>query len=291
MKVIIDGKKNLPKNILLFSVLTLSLVFLFSSFEILPVYAPSESDPSVLSKSVSDDLISDSDADDTFDAVVTFNEPMNAGAIPTITFLHDVSSTLAFSSGVWTDGNTVYTAIYDVIDDNVTEPHITFTVSDAEDAANNPQNSDDVPMDYFAIDTENPTVSIGYLDDDNFSTDLYAKSGTVVTLTATFSESVNDPPQISISGANILLATDMLQTSTTVYTYDYTITSGDGIATVAIAAQDLAGNSVESPTGDVNFNVDNTPPTGTISIDRTEDRKSTRLNSSHIQKSRMPSSA
>jgi hypothetical protein len=72
-------------------------------------------------------------------------------------------------------------------------------------------------------------------------------------------------PKISISGANTLLATNMTQSSSTVYTYAYIVGSGNGVATVAMnTGTDLAGNIVTSaPTSGATFTVDNTPPTVT----------------------------
>ncbi|MEK9682775.1 MAG: Ig-like domain-containing protein, partial [Nitrosopumilus sp.] len=90
------------------------------------------------------------------------------------------------------------------------------------------------------------------------------KQGTTITLTATFDEELKDSPvpQIAISGSNSLSASDMTKISSTVYTYDFTVGSGDGIATVTLAtAQDLAGNVVTStPTSGGTFTVDNTAP-------------------------------
>ena len=101
-----------------------------------------------------------------------------------------------------------------------------------------------------------------------YSTPGPYQSGDTVTITATFNEAVKDSPvpQISISGANILAATDMVKTSTTVYTYLRTIGAGDGTATVAMAtAQDLAGNTVTSaPTSGATHTIDNTAHTDII---------------------------
>ena len=90
------------------------------------------------------------------------------------------------------------------------------------------------------------------------------KSGAAITITATFNESmaVSPVPQISISGANTLAATNMTRATSTRYTYAYTVSAGDGIATVALSTgTDLAGNIVTSaPTSGATFTVDNTLP-------------------------------
>jgi hypothetical protein len=111
------------------------------------------------------------------------------------------------------------------------------------------------------IDTTAPTAAITY------SVAGPYKSGALVTITATFSEvmATSPIPKISISGANTLLATNMTQSSSTVYTYAYIVGSGNGVATVAMnTGTDLAGNIVTSaPTSGATFTVDNTPPTVT----------------------------
>ncbi|MFC1957812.1 SwmB domain-containing protein, partial [Chloroflexota bacterium] len=91
------------------------------------------------------------------------------------------------------------------------------------------------------------------------------KSEASVTITATFSEPMADSPvvQIAISGANTLAATDMTKSSTTVYTYAYTVGAGDGTATVALSTgTDEVGTPITSaPTSGATFTVDNTAPT------------------------------
>jgi len=109
------------------------------------------------------------------------------------------------------------------------------------------------------VDNIPPTAAITY------SVPSPYKSGTVVTITATFSEAMADSPatKIAISGANTLSATNMTKSSSTVYTYAYTIGAGDGTATVALSVgTDLAGNVVTAaPTSGATFTVDNTAPT------------------------------
>lgn len=116
-----------------------------------------KTNPTVVSKTVNDSLISDSDDPSTFDVVVIFSEVMDNAVTPTITFSTDVSSTLSFASGAWSDGDTVYVATYDIADAGVTETSVTFTVSSAKDSAGNDQVTDETESDTFAIDTENPT--------------------------------------------------------------------------------------------------------------------------------------
>lgn len=110
----------------------------------------------------------------------------------------------------------------------------------------------------ITLDTTPPTAAITY------STQGPYKTDTVVTITATFSEPMADTPlpKIAISGANTLTATDMTKNSTTVYSYPFTVGSGNGSATVDLSTgTDMAGNSVTSaPTSGASFTVDNTAP-------------------------------
>src|SRR5438067_1478465 len=50
---------------------------------------------------------------------------MLTAATPTLTFAPDVSSTLSLTGGVWSAGNTTYTATYDVADANVLKTGVT----------------------------------------------------------------------------------------------------------------------------------------------------------------------
>ncbi|MEO2086685.1 MAG: Ig-like domain-containing protein, partial [Acidimicrobiales bacterium] len=115
------------------------------------------------------------------------------------------------------------------------------------------------------IDVTAPTAAITY------STSGPYKSGTSVTITATFNEAVQDSPvpKIAITGANTVSATNMAKTSATVYTYSHTVGSGDGNAAVVMSiAVDVAGNAVTAtPTSGSPFVVDNTAPSiGSLSL-------------------------
>ncbi|XIA62915.1 beta strand repeat-containing protein [Bradyrhizobium sp. TZ2] len=89
---------------------------------------------------------------------MTFSEAMNAGATPTLVFGSSVAGSLAFASGVWSNGNTVYTATYDVADANVNLSNITIDVTGAQDAAGNAQ-TDYTPVAEFGIATGNAAPS------------------------------------------------------------------------------------------------------------------------------------
>ena len=110
----------------------------------------------------------------------------------------------------------------------------------------------------LTYDTTAPTVAITYSPAGPY------RPGDVVLITATFSKPVADAPvpQISISGALTLAPADMTKVSDTVYTYAYTVGSGDGRARVFITgATDLIGNPVIStPTSGAYFLVDYPEP-------------------------------
>ena len=109
------------------------------------------------------------------------------------------------------------------------------------------------------IDTVAPTAAITYSDADGI-----VKSGDSLTITATFNEEMADSPtvQIALSGANTVTAVNMTKVDTTSYTYDHTVTTGDGTVTVALSTgTDVAANVITSvPTSGATFTVDNTAP-------------------------------
>jgi peptidoglycan/xylan/chitin deacetylase (PgdA/CDA1 family) len=121
-------------------------------------------------------------------------------------------------------------------------------------------NTESVNTQVYTIDSIAPTAAITYSSNP-------VKSGTSLIITATFNEAMaNAPiPKISISGANTRAATNMVKTSSTVYTYTHTVGTGNGVATVALSTgTDLAGNIITSaPTSGAIFTVDNITPTVT----------------------------
>jgi hypothetical protein len=85
-------------------------------------------------------------------------------------------------------------------------------------------------------------------------------------LTANFSDNspISATPKISVNYAgtgNDLSNVNMTQVSNTQWTYNLTIPSGNnGVATVTLAATDMAGNAAGTPSGNT-FTVDNAGPT------------------------------
>lgn len=122
-----------------------------------------------------------------------------------------------------------------------------------QDIAGNAMATDGTGVAVAAWDTTAPTAAISYSPTGAYTT------GTVITITATFSEAMatSPVPRIAISGANSLGAADMTFVSPTSYTYAYTVTAGNGIATVTLSnGTDLAGNPlVTTPTSGASFTV------------------------------------
>ena len=108
---------------------------------------------------VSDGVISDPDVPGPFTVKVTYNEAMNTAFTPAIAFTPTVASTLNFTGGVWSLGNTVYTASYTEADANVLVPSVKVDITGGKDIAGNPQVAASLSS-AFAIDTQNPTVTV-----------------------------------------------------------------------------------------------------------------------------------
>ncbi|MCJ8306363.1 MAG: hypothetical protein HRU07_04860 [Nitrosopumilus sp.] len=184
----------------------------------------------------------------------TTNEAITTPTITIAGEAPDVGPTDLGSATSWSA--TYTTAEADVVDASTAAVSVTF----ADLAGNAGSGSPDITLDSGGVtfDFTAPTVAITY------STAGPYKSGAPVTITATFNEAVADSPvpQLSISGANTIATTNMVKSSTTVYTFAHTVGTGDGTATVAMAtAEDAAGNLVVStPTSGATFTVDNTAP-------------------------------
>ncbi len=113
-----------------------------------------------------------------------------------------------------------------------------------------------------SIDIINPTVELSL---SNNNKDL--KEGDELNIIATFSEALSQDSDviINISGANSASST-MQKSSSTVYTYNHIIGSGNGTSTITInGAKDLFGNDlIEQDTLNNTFNVDNIAPSNPI---------------------------
>jgi hypothetical protein len=122
-----------------------------------------DTEPPTVTITVSDTMISEADAGGTFDVIATFSEAMDPAFTPVISFNPDVvtSGTLTFSSGAWSEGDTIYTATYVIADVNEEVSGVDVSVAGAKDLAGNPQAPDPtVAVDLFDVDTIAPVINI-----------------------------------------------------------------------------------------------------------------------------------
>ncbi|MCH5372777.1 MAG: Ig-like domain-containing protein, partial [Planctomycetes bacterium] len=122
--------------------------------------------PTVRSVSVSDTLLTDSDAGSLFGVTVVFSESMNTAVSPSLAFTPVVagaagSTLINPSSGSWSAtnvANDTYTIGYEVADRNVDVTSVKIGVTGAKDAGGNVQQIYTAESE-FEIDTANPPVS------------------------------------------------------------------------------------------------------------------------------------
>ena len=181
----------------------------------------------------------------TFTVTVVFSEAMDPSgpATPVLTFSPSVASTLTLTGGVWSVGNTTYTATYNVADANLVEASVTIDVTGAKDAAGNAQ-EDYTPLSEFAIDTANPTVT-SVDASPVLITDATTGVGTF-TVTVVFSEAM-DPsgpatPTLTFApgvASTLTLTGGVWSVGNTTYTATYNV--ADANVTVDGVAIDVTG--------------------------------------------------
>ena len=208
----------------------------------------------------------------TFTVTVVFSEAMDPSgpATPTLTFAPGVASTLTLTGGVWSVGNTTYTATYNVADANVTVASVSIDVTGAKDAAGNAQ-QDYTPLDEFAIDTANPTGTIAV--SDSLITDADVPGPFTVTVTYDEAMDTGIAPTIGFSpsvASTLAFTGGVWSGGGTVYTASYTI-SDAGVAVPSVdvsasGAQDLVGNTQVTSNATDAFDIDTANPTATIAV-------------------------
>jgi hypothetical protein len=175
---------------------------------------------------------------------------------PKISFSGAGTNTGSFDMTVG-GNNTEYTYDYTIPANGVTTGTVTVTISDFTDNAGNVGSSDN--NNTFNIDTDIPSFEI------SLSGNGYYKNGDTATITADFSKPVKDDPipQITLTGTSINLTANMTKVSTTQYTYQYIVGTGDDTVNITASNyQDLAGKTGNtSPTTPVQLIIDNTVPT------------------------------
>ena len=199
-----------------------------------------------------------------FDVIATFDKPMDTGYAPNITFIPDITAGDAAAtlpddpSDAWSDGDTVYTATYNVADGDVEIADVDVIVGGAKDKAGVLQDPNPTTAaDLFSVDTINPTLdSIAWTDADD-SRGINAGD----TLLFTFSEAM-DPDTVIDEDGDPVLNTALPLTGGTTYgegaTVDWgtpttlTVTLGsevdiDSGATVnPTSVTDVAGNGAQN---------------------------------------------
>ncbi|MDC0102804.1 BspA family leucine-rich repeat surface protein [Flavobacteriaceae bacterium] len=190
----------------------------------------------------SDNLVSNSDV---VTITATFSESMTA--TPTLSLsgiTSNVLMTATASTSVWTYAWTVSTSINSII----------ATVSGTDLVGNAYAGTDSIT---FTIDNILPTVILTDTDSDNL-----VSNSDVVTITATFSESMSATPTLNLSGitSNALMsATD----SASVWTYAWTVSTTVTLSTATVYGTDLSGNAYAG-TDSITFTIDNSVPTVTL---------------------------
>ena len=184
--------------------------------------------------------ISDITTQTTADQVITITATDADGGSTTLGASSSDETVATVSvSGTSTSGTTT-TATLTI--SNVAEGTSTITITASN--ANSPMGSTTF---MYQNDVTSPTASLAHTV--SGSSVGSVGEGDVVLITASFNENIADSPvmQISGSGLNTISATDMTKVSATSYTYSWTVASGSGTQTWALATgTDLSGNVVAS---------------------------------------------
>ncbi|KKB79369.1 hypothetical protein VW29_17555 [Devosia limi DSM 17137] len=115
--------------------------------------------PKVLDVTVNDESLAESDVGPgKFVVTVRFSEAMDTSVNPTLTFGQSVGGALALTAGAWSNGNTVFSATYTVVDTDTKLSNITIDVTGAQDVAGNTQ-FDYTPQSEFELQMLQPAVA------------------------------------------------------------------------------------------------------------------------------------
>ncbi|NBO56319.1 MAG: hypothetical protein EBU84_17385, partial [Actinobacteria bacterium] len=107
---------------------------------------------------VSTTLITEADKAHEFKVSVSFSEPMDIGTAPNIGFAPDVSSSLTWVTGHWTDDGRNYISSYTVSDDDIELKAVLVGVEGAKDVAGNVMQPYQYQQPMFSIDTQTPSA-------------------------------------------------------------------------------------------------------------------------------------
>ena len=224
-------------------------------------FAIDTENPSVISVSVNDTTITDADVGSkNFQVTVVFSESMDTGTPPTLEFSQDVSATLEFECGYWTQTtvpNDTYVAKYNVSDAGVKQDDIVVTAGGAKDVAGN---EDPIATNVFDIDTENPTLTSFIMADTTLN------FGETSLVTITFSEKVKNFSDADFTIPNGILTnlttSDCGQTWTATYTPNAGVLDATNVLTINLATlNDKACNPGSGTASTANFTIDTRVPT------------------------------
>lgn len=117
--------------------------------------------PGVVSVFVSDQTLTIADVGSEFTVAVTFSEQLDTGAAPAIDFAGgaDLSGTLIFQSGAFSDGDTVYTARYTIADGGLGADDVGVGVSGGRDLFGNAVAASTAD-DLFDVDMRRASVTV-----------------------------------------------------------------------------------------------------------------------------------
>ncbi len=253
------GKKKFRKNF--WSIwISILLVFLGGA-----VFAQA---PNVVGVVLSDNILSDPDDGSTLTVEVTYDQVMDTGFPPTITFNSDVvvSGELLFAGGVWSGSDKIYTASYTVSDTDTDNSSIDITVENAQNTTSDVQNSY-TENNAFDCKFSNPTISSVSVSDANLTVvDL----GGTFTITVEFGQAMNTGinPSVSFPVENptgTITGPSGSWINSTTYEVDYSIGSGNQeVADVDIQVTggvDANGNNHLLTHNETNeFSIDNKKP-------------------------------
>jgi hypothetical protein len=148
----------------------------------------------------SQNTISDANTGEVLSITLNYDSPMNTSVAPVIEVAGiSLSNNLTLGGGSWNAEGTTYVANYVILDGNTDADDVTFTASDAQDLAGNPQ-ADSPSTEPVTIDTKNPLVtdvsaSINSLSD--------ADAGSTLVVSVTFDEAMSSDSPIVGFGQNI----------------------------------------------------------------------------------------
>jgi len=234
--------------------------------------------PAVQSVTVSEMLLTDFHAGPAkFAVTVIYNETMDAGVLPTLTFSPSAvaggaAPTLSNPSAVWyateVPGDTI-TVTYDVADRNVNIPDVSISVLDGKDSAGNVQQIYQAPA-VFSIDTQNPFVTT-FTPHDNAVrvsldtnlvmgfTEAIEKNAGSILIRRTSDDSIVET--ISVDAAQVTVAGSLVTIDPT---EPFAETTGYYVEVSTGAFRDVAGNAFAGIHGGATWNFttgDVTPPT------------------------------